>query len=83
MSNNLPTYLENVSNSDLVSRLATIEKMGKETAAKIKAGDRSEASTLAVRQGRFVSVSRLQVALNVQRDAWKQTKEEMRRRGIA
>ena len=74
------TYLEHLSDAQLVERLAKIEALGKKTAARIAAGERSPAETVGVRHGRFVTVSALERSLNVQRSAWKQTREEMLRR---
>lgn len=75
-----PTYLEHLTDAELKARLAKIEAMGKATAARLASGERSEAATIAVVRGRYADVSRLQVALNAQREAWKQTRTEIIRR---
>ena len=74
------TYLEHLTDAELTARLAKIEEMGKATAARIASGERGEAVTIAVVRGRYADVSRLQVALNAQREAWKQTRAEIIRR---
>jgi len=77
------TYLENLTDAELADRLAKLEEMGKATAARIASGERSETSTYAMVRGRQTGVSRLQESLNIQRVAWKTTREEMRRRAAA
>lgn len=77
------TYLEHLTDAELTARLAKLEEMGKATAARIASGERSEATTIAMMRGRYADVNRLEVALNTQRNAWKQTREEMIRRSMA
>lgn len=77
-----PTYLEHLSDADLIARLAKIEEMGKKTAALVAKGIKGDAVTTRVIRGRHCSVGRYEHALNAQRAAWKNTKTEMLRRGI-
>lgn len=74
------TYLEHLTDEELTARLAKLEEMGKATAARVASGERSEPGTIAMERGRWMTVSRLQESLNIQRSAWKQTREEIRRR---
>jgi hypothetical protein len=76
------TYLEHLTTEDLIARLAKLKEMGLATAAKLASGERSEISTYVMARGRQVGVSRLQESLNWQRTAWKQTRQELRARGI-
>ena len=77
------TYLEHLTDAELTARLAKLEEMGKATASRIAAGERGDTVTIAMVRGRYVDVGRLEAALNTQRHAWKQTREEMRRRAAA
>jgi len=57
--------LDHLTTEDLIARLAQIEKLGKETVARIEAGERTE---------------RMLNGLNWQRLAWRNTKDELDRR---
>jgi hypothetical protein len=83
MEIDMRTYLENLTDAELTNRLAKLEEMGKETAARIASGERGEVATYSIVHGRQVDVSALEQALNIQRVAWKTTREEMRRRAAA
>ena len=75
-----PTYLEHLTDAELTARLAKLEEMGKRTAARIASGERSEIVTYAIVCGCQVGISSLERGLNTQRSAWRQTREEIRRR---
>ena len=76
------TYLEHLTTEELTARLATLEEMGKATAARVANGDRGRACGTAVVKGRHVTTYANETALNVQRNAWKQTRQELRSRGL-
>lgn len=70
-------YLINLTDAELAARLAKIEEMGKATAAKLASGQRGHVVSQHVVRGRWADSYSTEVALNVQRSAWRQTKEEI------
>ena len=62
----------NVSNEQLLARLADFERRGKAIAARIASGERSETVSIGISKGRWNEVTRLERSLNVLRSAWKQ-----------
>lgn len=75
------TYLEHLTMDELTARLAQIENQGKETADRIARGERGNGyGSPYIHKGSWRHASQLEVSLNWQRGAWKQTKLEISRR---
>jgi hypothetical protein len=83
MEIDMRTYLEHLTDAELADRLAKLEEMGKATAALVAAGDRGEASGIAIVKGRRITTYANETSLNWQRTAWKQTRQEIRNREAA
>lgn len=64
--------------AQLQDRLAQIEALGKDTAARIAAGEKGRVVGQHVVRGRWQDTDSLDAALNVQRQAWAQTKAALR-----
>lgn len=74
------TFLEHLTDEALYARLSIAEEKGKEIAARIASGERSEVVTQAIRHGDWVGVSALEYNLNGLRSIWKDTKREINNR---
>jgi len=77
------TFLEHLTDEALAARLATAEAKGRDIAARIAAGERSETVTQVVRHGDWAGVSALEYSLNGLRNIWKDTKREINNRKAA
>lgn len=73
-------YLANLTDAELSTRLAQLEKLGKATAARLAKGDRGEARGYYIERGRRNVSYSVESALNVQRGAYRDTLAEIRRR---
>jgi len=73
---------DNLTNEELITRLAKIEQLGKETAARIASGEYSPIYNQGMSRGRWVSLTQLETALNWQRTAWQDTRQALRARNI-
>ena len=70
--------LGHLSVAELQARLAQIEAQGKDTAARIAAGETGRVIGQHMVRGKWQDTDSLQSALNVQRGAWAQTKAALR-----
>lgn len=70
--------LGHLSVEQLQERLAEIEALGKDIAARIAAGERGRVVGQHIVHGRWQNTDGLEASLNWQRYAWKQTKAALR-----
>jgi len=79
----MQNYLIDLTDEQLAERLAKLEVIGKETAARVAKGERGRPDGYYMDRGvQRVSYSLIS-ALNWQRGAWKETRDEIRRRASA
>jgi hypothetical protein len=71
------TYLEALTDQELLDRLNKLVKMGDAIGERINAGERGDAVSTVVRAGRFENSYALENSLNGIRSAWSQTKREI------